>query len=229
MSTVAQVQALAMDFAGPKVALNTTISPQVMRMFYDYTMQECVQAVGQIYQVFTGDITSGTAVVCTPSLDVIEAAYITDSSSRVSNPSKKYQLAIAHSHDFRGGQDYTDPESGRPEYLITEGLNRLRLSPVPDYTRTGALELHGYGVYDPASYALTAECPFKGQDETAVVLGMAYRILEYLGEARQVSVKQMYDKARAQLEINAHVYSAASRVRGVASGSNRSTLNPLNL
>ena len=223
MSTVAALIAEAKELAGAGVAWSDRVSPILERRFYDTVLDECVRLYGLLFRRYTCDIVDGTAAYCTPPLDTIEAVYI------LSSTDEKKQIGVLHSNDGRGGTVYTDPSDGEPTLALFEGLGTIRLHPTPDYDKTAGLELQGYGPYNPSDYSLTSECPLNGQDEIAVIRGIAYYLLEFIGDPRQATMRTLYDKARAQIEVNAHTYTASHRMRGVTPNRSYQTgLNPLN-
>lgn len=224
MSTVAAIIAKAKELAGPHIAWAERVSPILERQFYDDVMGECTRPFESVALSYTCDITDGDATYCTPPLDTIEAVYATFADAT------KHELGVVHSHDARGGVAYTNPQEGKPQIAIVEGMGRLRLYPTPDFSATGGLEISGYGPYTASNYTLTSTCPLNTQDEVAAVRGIAYYLLEFIGEARQSTMLTLYRRALAQIEINAHTYTAAHRVRGVANATGTANgLNPLNM
>lgn len=222
MSTISSVIAQGKELAGGHIAWAERVSPQLERSFYDAVIDECVRPFQGLARRYTCDVTDGEAVYCTPPLDTIEAVYLTDSAGI------KTQLATLHSHDGRGGVVYTEPQEGTPTIAIIEGMGSIRLHPTPGFTRVDALELHGYGPYSASDYALTDECPLMAQDEITLSRGIAYLLLEYLGDARQVSMERLYRRGLARIELNAHAYTSAHRMRGVTpSKSTSAGANPL--
>jgi hypothetical protein len=222
MSSIAAVIAQGKELAGGHVAWAERVSPLLERSFYDTVIDECVRPFQGLARRYTCDVTDGEAVYCTPPLDTIEAVYLTDSDG------EKTQVPVLHSHDGRGGVVYTDPQEGTPTLAIFEGMGSIRLHPTPDFTLADGLELHGYGPYNSADYALTDECPLMAQDEITVSRGIAYLLLEYIGDARQISMERLYRRGLARIEINAHAYTSAHRMRGATPATSSSSgLNPL--
>ena len=224
MSTVASLIAQGKELAGAGIAWADRVSPIMERAFYDTVMGECTRPFESVALSYTCDIVSGTATYCTPPVDTIEAVYATVADTT------KHELGVVHSHDARGGVAYTNPQSGDPTIAIVEGLGALRIYPTPNYNATAGLEISGYGPYLATNYTLTSNCPLNAQDEVAVVRGIAYYLLEYISDPRQATMLPLYRRALSQLEINAHTYTAAHRVRGVASATGVANgLNPLNM
>jgi hypothetical protein len=222
MPSIASVIATGKELAGAHVAWSEHVSPIMERKLYDTVIDECVRPFEGLARRYTCDLVSGQATYCTPPLDTIEAIYITASDDVVT------QVGTLHSHDARGGIVYTNPESGTPALAIMEGMGSIRLHPTPNYAKTSGLELQGYGPYNPSDYALTDECPLMGQDEITASSGIAYLLLEILGSPRQASMERMYRRGLARIEINAHAYTAAHRMRGVTpSKSTTAGINPL--
>jgi hypothetical protein len=222
MGTIASVIAMGKELAGGHVAWSERVSPVLERKFYDTVIDECVRPFEGLARRYTCDLVSGQATYCTPPLDTIEAIYIKASDDTIS------QVGTLHSHDARGGVVYTAPESGTPTLAIMEGMGSIRLHPTPNYAKVSGLELQGYGPYNPADYALTDECPLMGQDEMAASRGIAYLLLELVSDPRQATMYQMYRRGLARIELNAHAYTAAHRMRGVTPATSASTgVNPL--
>ena len=213
MSTIAALIGQGKEIAGPHIAWADRVSPIMERRFYDTVLDECVRRVGSLFRRFTTDLTSGSALVCTPALDTIEAVYATIADGSV------VQLPTLHSHDARGGSAYTDPQSGNPSVALLEGIGSLRLDPTPDYSATDGLTIEGYGAYNPADFSLTDECPLTQQDEITVARGIAYYLLELIADPRQATMQRLYERGLAQIEINAHTYTAAHKMRGPTPGS----------
>lgn len=221
--TISQIIALAHEEARQVVGVPPAPSPVLVRQFYDATMDEIVSRIGLLWQQWTCDLTSGEASYCLPALDRIEAGWVLDSSDN------KTPIAFVHSRDATASTAYRVPESNVPTVVIVEGIGRCRLHPTPNYTKTNGLILTGYGPYIRTDYALTTENPLKVQDQTAVITGIAIKILKHIGNHEEAAIKDRdYQRQLGQIQINASDYTPAHAMERTGSFFvNGNALNPL--
>lgn len=122
----------------------------------------------------TGDITSGQAEYCAPSMYKLKGVYWLDATSkwRVLLPTTPQKLDRAS-----GGNWRNDPSSDTPVYAVFEGANRFLLYPSPNFTRSAAVKFEGYAqtnVSGISTWALdTVECPVPSWCHEAIVYGAA--------------------------------------------------------
>lgn len=124
----------------------------------------------------TGDITSGTAEACAPSMYKLKGAYWLDSTSKwqplyPSTPQKMDRTVS----NWRN-----DPSASTLQYIVFEGVNRFVLYPTPNFTTAGGLKFEGYAQTNVSGISTwaadTAECPLPTWCHEAIVYGAAIEL-----------------------------------------------------
>ena len=146
-------------------------SPNALQRQITATTDEVARLSKGSYLVFQMDLAVGQAVYCaSPLLKIVAATARTQAGASL-------PLGFLTARDL---VEWTKarivPATGTPRYYASEGVNRIEVYPVPDYTTTGAtafygLTIEGYGVPGETWAAMNAPCPLPDSQHMGVVYG----------------------------------------------------------